>query len=701
MIDRKKAADRSLKNGMEGVTGVDVLAVTAANINDYACGSWALIMRDVDQLLASHSAEVLAVLESAQVPHAFRLRRELVSMKKCAFFLHEQGCAIERQLTQLATFFHNEHQQEPDRPGWRHSDRLTELSDARMQCAGACKATFDGRAIAKLICSLPRHPEKKRPETLDTLPNSLHSFRVAAAAAAAAEYGLLTPAPSRLKRLRPVTCAGAGCGGVSQFRHRSTTATVASAIAAQEWPPAVKETVDAILLCRGADKALRMVDEVSRAKAAFGEAMRLGGGALDKLRALPTVQQTAESLGWAGCASGEAVAAAPAAEAVTGVVDAVATKAGEDELTPPRLLAAAMHRHRHVNLLTGCLPVLREMHRWLESAEEAAAAGTSHFIAGDARDNALRGSQPVMYGPIGSGPTSEDGQNLFLRFKQVEERFRPELRIEVALRGWPEHIASRRGIRREHVSDNKHCTQCSEQFSALWVHRGTRENHPHPTPLTCPSPYHPPTLPLPSPYPAPTPPLTPPPHTQGVCCECEASLREQGRCPFSVRCRSAWFCPHAKRCIVCDAHSCERCRLQRGGPELVATLAKELRPARILLDFDRTLASTRSGGLPIFGKHSCDEELLTLLWEHRSCCAIVTRNSHRAAIGDFLRAHGAPPEIPVHVVQKGCSKAEFICEGVAEGELALFVDDSILEHVDPRIAGDESVCRVLFVRGLL
>ena len=215
MIDRKKAADRSLKNGMDSVTGVDVLAVTAANINDYACGSWALIMRDVDQLLASHSAEVLAVLESAQVPHAFRLRRELVSMKKCAFFLHEQGCTIERQLTQLATFFHNEHQQEPDRPGWRHSDRLTELSDARMQCAGACKATFDGRAIAKLICSLPRHPEKKRPETLDTLPNSLHSFRVAAAAAAAAEYGLLTPAPSRLKRLHPVTCAGAGCGGVA------------------------------------------------------------------------------------------------------------------------------------------------------------------------------------------------------------------------------------------------------------------------------------------------------------------------------------------------------------------------------------------------------------------------------------------------------------------------------------------------------
>ena len=86
-----------------------------------------------------------------------------------------------------------------------------------------------------------------------------------------------------------------------------------------------------------------MVDEVSRAKAAFGEAMRLGDGALDKLRALPTVQQTAESLGWAGCASGEAVAAAPAAEAVTGVVDAVATKAGEDELTPPRLLAAALH----------------------------------------------------------------------------------------------------------------------------------------------------------------------------------------------------------------------------------------------------------------------------------------------------------------------------------------------------------------------
>ena len=62
------------KQSVDGVTGVDVLAVTAKNINDYACGSWALVVRDVEQLLAAHCTEVLAVLEAAQVPQACRRR---------------------------------------------------------------------------------------------------------------------------------------------------------------------------------------------------------------------------------------------------------------------------------------------------------------------------------------------------------------------------------------------------------------------------------------------------------------------------------------------------------------------------------------------------------------------------------------------------------------------------------------------------
>ena len=35
-----------------------------------------------------------------------------------------------------------------------------------MQCSGACTATADARTLGKLICSMPRHPEKQPKEFL-------------------------------------------------------------------------------------------------------------------------------------------------------------------------------------------------------------------------------------------------------------------------------------------------------------------------------------------------------------------------------------------------------------------------------------------------------------------------------------------------------------------------------------------------------
>eukprot|EP00933_Yihiella_yeosuensis_P052295 TRINITY_DN5031_c0_g1_i3.p2 TRINITY_DN5031_c0_g1~~TRINITY_DN5031_c0_g1_i3.p2 ORF type:complete len:282 (-),score=52.24 TRINITY_DN5031_c0_g1_i3:83-928(-) len=207
------------------------------------------------------------------------------------------------------------------------------------------------------------------------------------------------------------------------------------------------------------------------------------------------------------------------------------------------------------------------------------------------------------------------------------------------------------------VSKKPVCIQCNRRFSALWLCRG-------------------------------------------ICCECEELFRSEGKCPFSKGCQPLWFCEHESRCLKCDEHSCQRCRFSRGDGEHVRDLAARLRPSFIALDFDRTLATSRSGGEPIIGKDSADSELLALLWEHEKACAVVTRNSHVKEIKKFLAHHGAPEDLPIHSLRRPRSKAEHIVPGLKDGDSAIFVDDSIAELMDPLVSVDSRVHRVLFVRAI-
>ena len=117
--------------------------VTLENINDYCCGSMALVERDIVATLPDSLAkEVLAVLTAAHVSDAFGIRLELVCLKKVFYFLHLQASTLERQLAQLATFWHGEHERLPGSSHWHHSVRLTALSDARMQCVGVRAASL-------------------------------------------------------------------------------------------------------------------------------------------------------------------------------------------------------------------------------------------------------------------------------------------------------------------------------------------------------------------------------------------------------------------------------------------------------------------------------------------------------------------------------------------------------------------------------
>ena len=79
---------------------------------------------------------------------------------------------------------------------------------------------------------------------------------------------------------------------------------------------------------------------------------------------------------------------------------------------------------------------------------------------------------------------------------------------------------------------------------------------------------------------------------------------------------------------------------------------------------------------------------------------IVTRNSFRDDIRTFLRRYGVPESVSVISVKKHQSKADAVLDParLGEGQLALFVDDMIAEHLDPQFIGNKSVRRVLFSR---
>ena len=104
--------------------------------------------------------------------------------QKCSFYVQQQAASLERSLAQCATFWHDEHVLHEGSGFLVHSQRLTALSDARMQAKGAVAAAMDARDLSKGCCALPRHPSKPLPTHLDQLPSSMHCYRLAIAGAA-------------------------------------------------------------------------------------------------------------------------------------------------------------------------------------------------------------------------------------------------------------------------------------------------------------------------------------------------------------------------------------------------------------------------------------------------------------------------------------------------------------------------------------
>ena len=376
------------------------------------------------------AAPILAVLSSAvELPQAFGLRNEMCSLKKCTFFVLQQASSLERQLARSSAPFGTESMYRA--AASLHSERLEALSDARTRGGGACSAVQDARAVAKNICSLPRHPSKSSPPLLTGLPTTLQAWRIAEAALAAA-------GTSEELEIEPLASAPAAA------RHNKLAFAMRRNSSRSELAGAYHDPRGDGGAVRGGDKALRIRDAVCDVESALVLTIERLELAASRLNAMPSVSQ-------------------------------VASQQPDDD----KELVSAMRRRRHSNLVAGCLPVMRDTLLWLRSAAEASQSGATRFVAGDGRNTNAhsggeRGARMLGFQPaLCVWPSTKlHGTALFAALHHVEQTYRPQMRETIACSGWPEAIVSRRGAEREHAADNKVCRECTRQFSTLWVHRG-------------------------------------------------------------------------------------------------------------------------------------------------------------------------------------------------------------------------------------
>lgn len=669
------------------------------------CRSFDLIERDV-KLVLSPPEMVKAIIDILEedLTRSFRLREELINMKKVAYHVHHSGTLIEKSLAQLATYFRTDHEQDQDADQvvcaasattamsspsqssyFVHSDRFTTIVDARMRCKGACHASADTRAMAKQICCLPRHPLKKRPTIMEKLPHSLET-------AGLVRDALLTMTTDECFPDRSVTLDDLPDIHCNTWKTRVET-TLQMLGERKDVSGDVLSFVRLLVICRGADKAIRMVDEVLTAKAAISFVSNQIKVLLSELT------QREDILNQNVIDLRKNLEATPE------------KSEGHKEVTQliANTIRKRIHYHRHYNLLIGALPHLTELIAWLgkisEIVEQDGSSQQVMFLASDS--SAARHTLPAA---LLVPKVEVDTMALFTAYRAVESLYRPQMFHAIRTKGWPsslQHVLASSGNKGEKVANNRHCHVCKRSYSCLWVHRG-------------------------------------------VCCECEDRLRQtERRCPFRAVCSSSWFCPHTLRCLVCDAHSCDECSLVRGDASMVSAVAGRIIPRRIAFDFDRTLASTKGGAMPVIGKHLADVDLVSLMWKYP--CVVVTRNQNKEAIKLFLSEQGAPPDLEICIVGKKESKVKYILglkdmdasasshlgkkrmeeeqieqklatktlietetkvpenvlgaytetpEGSAGGGPILFVDDSVQELVDPLVAQEESIFRILFVRSL-
>jgi len=655
------------KRLIDSVPGPCVLDLREDIILTFGQGDWSLVERDLRSAFSEELAKVLESCVREQVTVGLAIRRELINYKKLCLHVMQAGMTIDKDMRQLTSFFHCDLLSDDPAKAARRQ-RYKELTQTMNECRGAVMALHDARYFGKTICALPRHPDTGIPAKFEHLPESLEVWRPLRQAREFIQQREALDAYwlSRWQHWQVTSAADPNAVGSGPVSGQELLAEEM----AQEAPTAPAEGNDPLKPER---TSLPWVSErlmVKNTPLSSDGLQSLLASVDAALPGLPKVARRYVELVFVARGASKALTIQASLERYRAALQRAASEAEEISaelkamLEAPHsesVISAGLHFHadKHQRLLSGMLPVMREMLRWLKPISAARDGDDRIFVSGS--------RSATAFVPSGFA-------DLLGPYRAKVGEHRGAMLNELAETGWP---CSTRPAKEVHLQS---CRRCGERRSKLWLHRQ-------------------------------------------LCFSCEGELRSEGCCPYSERCGKRSFCPHARRCIVCEAWSCDECRLLRGDGEDVWQLVGQLTPAIVFLDFDRTLATTKAGGSPLEGNHSVDSDLAAVCSGH-SRVQVITRNSRKEDIEKFLAMKGCPVSKVRSVKREGLrTKAEAILEEMkclappltcsvvdvpapAQAQeiptpLAIFVDDDIRELTDPGLqplVDEGRLLRFLFVR---
>ena len=663
-----------------------VLDVTPTNIYEFEQGRIELFLAELVPSAAvpvAATAAVSRLIATHRVCDALRMRRELINFKKVMLHVHAAAMALERELRRAASVLYCKLSSAPS----LETERYLRLCVALAQLKGASLAANGARRRTKAVCTVHRHPEA-------CLPASTRALVELKAATAALRFAARIDTQEEKEAEDSTASSGGAAGGASAEasavpptappspslpppRWDALRDAVRALAAARSWPPHASHFIECALIARGVAKALTMVDELE----SYGRALTALPAAIDRARQrLGALQQRAAERSQSGNVPREAL--------------------------PNGVSEVGVHASRHLHTLAGVEEVGCDTLHWVEvllaiatsDAPPPPHSTTTLFLGGDGIASM---TVPPGFHAFGA----------LQRARDAALRARPAVAARIAGSCWPPALGSSEWSDAVAGSQGP-CGRCGGRFTSLFLEART-----------------------------------------GFCTRCAAELRALGVCPGAEKRGTAHparaWCPHEQRCFACDRHSCARCRLWRAADgdaahEIVAAqlLSPEVGGSRsrsgsdsdsdcaagespmkrrttrrttLMLDFDRTLCTTRSGNPPDAARHRIDAGLVALaarVVRTGGRVAVVTRNGHRDAIRAFLVARmPLPGGVEAKEWEEGgvgvrCVKREKIGKGdvvrealARDGAAAavVFIDDDIAEHTnDVVFAEDERVYRILF-----